>query len=98
MTFEASYDFDTKPTYYIDKDPPVIKHLGMDESFTNFENNDFDDAILAWENSPFNVVEAEAESKPKPHQTDLEELMENLFHSYLPNFKISKSEYMEMNL
>ena len=33
-----------------------------------------------------------------PYQTDSEELMKNLSHSYLPNFKLSKSECINMNL
>ena len=99
VTSEASYNSDTEPSYSVGKIQPVIKPLGMDEYFSTFQNNDFDDAILAWENSPVNIVEVEVESKVEPpYQTDLEELMENLSHSYLPNFKLSKSECINMNL
>ena len=99
VTFEASYDSDTEPSYSMDKIQPVIKPLGMGEYFSNFQNNDFDDAILAWENSPINIVEAEVESEVgSTYQTDSEELMENFSHSYLPNFKFNTSEYINMNL
>ena len=99
ITFEASYDFDIEPSYYVGKSLLIIKPLGMGEYFTNFENNDSDDAILAWKNSPVNVIEAEIESEPEPpHQIDSEELMENLSHSYLPDYKISKSKCIDMNL
>ena len=47
MTFEASNDSNTKPSYSVGLNQPVIKPMGMDEYFSNFKNNDFNDAILA---------------------------------------------------
>ena len=47
VTSEASYDSDTEPSYFVNKIQPVIKPLGMDEYFSNFQNNDSDEAILA---------------------------------------------------
>ena len=83
VTSKDSYDSDTKPSYSVDKIQPVIKPLGMGGYFSNFQNNDFDDAILAWENSPINIVEAEVESKIEPpYQTDSEEI-DGKFISFL---------------
>ena len=77
VTSEASYDSDTKPPYSVGKIQLVIKPLGMGEYFSTFQNNDSDDAILTWEKSPINIVEAKVESEVEPpYQTDLEELME----------------------
>ena len=94
VTSKASYNSDTKPSYSMDKIQTVIKPLGMGEYFSTIQYNNSDDAILAWENSHVNIVEAEVESEVEPpYQTNSEELMENLSHSYLSNFKLSKSEY-----
>ena len=99
VTSDASYDSNIEPSDSVGKIQPVIKPLGMDEYFSNFQNNNSDDAILAWENSPVIIVKAEIESEiESPYQTDSEELMENLSHYYLPNFKLSKSECINMNL
>jgi hypothetical protein len=61
--------------------------------------DDSDNAILAWQNSPVLNITAEIESDQEPpYETDSEELQENMSHTYLPDFKTTKSDCIDMNL
>ena len=97
FTYGNSYK-DSESTNRVNKDH--FKPIGMEEYFQPLTMvDDFDNAILAWKNSPILNITVEIESDQEPsYETNYEELQENMSHTSLPDFKATKSDCMDMNL
>jgi hypothetical protein len=97
FTLGNSYE-NSESTNLVNRDH--FKPIGMGEYFQSLTMvDDSDNAIFAWQNSPVLNITTEIESEQEPpYETDSEELQENISHTYLPDFKATKSDGIDMNL
>ena len=99
VTTSNTYGSESESTKLVAKEQPTFKSIGLGEYIVSLNEDNLDDAILNWENSPVFGITIKPESEDElPYQTDSEELIENLSHASLPKLRTPKSTCMDMNL